>query len=112
MRARSRTQLNQAKLTYSGVLFASPRTAPPELGIERPRPVKIAYKNLTFAAGKPVKRDILHNMTGTFGPAELVAIMGPSGAGKTTLLSLLTGQIQHFDTGTIELNNKVTKEAA
>jgi ABC-type multidrug transport system ATPase subunit len=78
----------------------------PELGLDRPRPVKIAYKNLTFAAGTPTKRVILDNMSGVFGPAELVAIMGPSGAGKTTLLSLLTGQIQRFESGTIELNNE------
>ena len=36
-----------------------------------------------------VSKRVLQNVTATFPPGSLTALMGPSGAGKTTLLGLL-----------------------
>jgi len=38
--------------------------------------------------------DVLHDVSFTVGPGEVVAIVGPSGCGKSTLLSILGGLLQ------------------
>jgi len=37
------------------------------------------------------RRQILHDLSGSFKCGQLTAIMGPSGAGKTSLMNILSG---------------------
>lgn len=49
---------------------------------------------------------ILHGISGTVNPGEVLALMGPSGGGKTTLLNLLSGRVRNISSGTITYNDK------
>jgi tungstate transport system ATP-binding protein len=48
----------------------------------------LSLEALTFAAGG---KQILHELTATFGPIERTVILGPNGAGKSVLLRLCHG---------------------
>ncbi|KAK6940008.1 ABC transporter family G domain [Dillenia turbinata] len=51
------------------------------------------------------KKFILHGVTGSVHPGEILALMGPSGGGKTTLLNILGGRIK-VSSGTITYNDQ------
>ncbi|GFS34734.1 ABC transporter G family member 27 [Actinidia rufa] len=51
------------------------------------------------------ERCILHGVTGSVRPGEVLALMGPSGGGKTTLLNLLSGRVK-LKSGTITYNDQ------
>jgi ATP-binding cassette subfamily B protein/subfamily B ATP-binding cassette protein MsbA len=52
----------------------------------------IRYEHVSF--GYEPHQEVLHDITLTADPGEVVAIVGPTGAGKTTLMSLL---VRFFD---------------
>ncbi|XP_026733189.1 ATP-binding cassette sub-family G member 1 [Trichoplusia ni] len=73
--------------------------------------VELEFRNIncsvnTFVPNKLriEQKQILKNVSGTFKPGELTAIMGPSGAGKTTLLNILAGYSTRGAKGEIYIN--------
>ncbi|XP_048499276.1 pleiotropic drug resistance protein 3-like isoform X2 [Beta vulgaris subsp. vulgaris] len=73
------------------------------------QPLTVAFHNVQYYIDTPVemreqgftenKLNLLHDITGSFKPGVLTALMGVSGAGKTTLLDVLAGR---KTSGTIE----------
>jgi ABC-type multidrug transport system ATPase subunit len=61
---------------------------------ENQETLHLSFNNVSYSIND---KQILHNISCSFTPSTLTAIMGPSGSGKTTLLSLLSG---HMATGT------------
>ncbi|XP_077225725.1 ABC transporter G family member 22-like isoform X2 [Tasmannia lanceolata] len=54
---------------------------------------EVKYKVILKSVTTTVEKDILHGVTGSVDPGEVLALMGPSGSGKTTLLNLLGGRL-------------------
>jgi ATP-binding cassette subfamily B protein/subfamily B ATP-binding cassette protein MsbA len=59
---------------------------------DRPLTGTIRYENVSF--GYAPERTVLHDVSLSVAPGEVLAIVGPTGAGKTTLVSLL---VRFFD---------------
>jgi len=55
---------------------------------------EIKYKVILKGVTTTTEKDILHGITGSASPGEVLALMGPSGSGKTSLLSLLGGRVR------------------
>ena len=63
----------------------------------------LATENLTIRFGGHVAVD---NVTCSFAPGTLTAIVGPNGAGKTTYFNLISGQLK-ASAGTVRLGGKL-----
>ncbi|OLY78091.1 ATP-binding cassette sub-family G member 2 [Smittium mucronatum] len=94
----------------------------------KPRPAQINFKDLEYSVtiknaisqdskklseklfskkAESKKKVILDQITGSFTPGRLTAIMGPSGSGKTSMLNLLSGRISSGKVeGNIWLNGR------
>ncbi|GMI40998.1 hypothetical protein TrCOL_g10570 [Triparma columacea] len=75
------------RLADGGTQFAS------EIGHDK---LKLSFFNLSYFIGD---KRILRNVSATFNPGTLTAIMGPSGSGKTTFLNVISGHatVGHFE---------------
>ena len=86
------------ELAQEVVLAVSPSTTPPiQLVFD------LVRVDVTTSRSKAAVKRILSDVSGTFGPAELIAVMGPSGSGKTTMLGALNGIVPRTS-GSIMVN--------
>ncbi len=72
------------------LLTTSPTVADPETPEPLVRPVRgaVRFEHVSFGYGAELP-EVLHEVSLTIAPGEVVALVGPSGAGKTTVASLL-----------------------
>jgi ABC-type multidrug transport system fused ATPase/permease subunit len=60
-----------------------------DCGYAIPVPVSVKDKKESLGKKSVSKKEILKDITGTFRPGRLIAVMGASGAGKTSFLNFL-----------------------
>ncbi len=72
------------------LLSTAPTVAEPAAPELLARPVRgaVAFEHVSFRYGETLP-EVLHDVSLTIAPGEVVALVGPSGAGKTTVASLL-----------------------
>ena len=101
--AQALSKLLAVTLTFRGVAFRIPATAPvrapPWQNIFISGRIASSLRRrghrATAASSTARVRTLLHPMDGVITPGSLVAIMGPSGCGKSTLLDILAGRKPH-----------------
>ncbi|OVA16169.1 ABC transporter-like [Macleaya cordata] len=84
-----------------------------KMQIEPTLPIFLKFQDIKYKVTVKQERSsnnekyILHGITGSVHPGEVLALMGPSGGGKTTLLNLLSGRVKNSEpSGTITYNDQ------
>ena len=74
----------------SELLAEVPTIASPAQPVTLPKPVRgeVQFENVNFAYSSRLEAPVLHDISFSAKPGEVIAIVGPSGAGKTTLYAL------------------------
>ncbi len=75
----------------SELLAEVPTIASPAQPVTLPKPVRgeVQFENVNFAYSSRLEAPVLHDISFSAKPGEVIAIVGPSGAGKTTLYALI-----------------------
>eukprot|EP00045_Choanoeca_perplexa_P014300 m.167448 g.167448 ORF g.167448 m.167448 type:complete len:664 (+) comp16636_c0_seq8:154-2145(+) len=71
-----------------------------------PNPTTLSFHNVSWSTPGSNPKQVLHNLSGSVHPGELLAIMGPSGAGKTSLIQILSGRSQPSPGSSVTLNDQ------
>ena len=75
---------------------------------KRFEPVELQAIDISYSVAD---KKILRNVSATFAPASMAALMGPSGAGKTTLLNVLCGRVSGSLSGRVLVNGRQMSNA-
>jgi ATP-binding cassette, subfamily B, bacterial len=89
----------------SELLAEVPTIASPAQPVMLPMPVRgeVKFENVNFAYPSRLDTPVLHNISFSAKPGEVIAIVGPSGAGKTTLYALIQ-RFQEPSIGAVKLD--------
>ena len=79
-----------ARRIFEEVLDVDPEVKEKPNAIPMPKPLegRVQFENVSFRYG-PDEAEVLHNVSFTVEPGEVVALVGRSGAGKSTLVDLI-----------------------
>jgi ATP-binding cassette, subfamily B, bacterial len=89
----------------SELLAEVPTIASPINPVSLPKPVRgeVTFDNVNFAYPSRPETPVLHDISFSAKPGEVIAIVGPSGAGKTTLYALIQ-RFQEPSMGNVKLD--------
>jgi ATP-binding cassette subfamily B protein len=89
------------RVVFNGVSFRYPSAAE----------VSLASLESIAVPEKRIQRTVLHDVSFTAEPGQLVALVGPSGSGKTTVTYLIP-RLYDVQTGSIQLNGIDVRDAS
>jgi ATP-binding cassette, subfamily B, bacterial len=89
----------------SELLAEVPTISSPSQPVTLPKPVRgeVKFENVNFAYPSRPEAPVLHDISFSAKPGEVIAIVGPSGAGKTTLYALIQ-RFQEPSSGAVKLD--------